>query len=102
MKTEEPFPTALAALLSERDWSGRQLSRATKEGGQSGLSHPTVAMLLRGDLEPSVNAMTIIAKALRIKPEFFAEFRLEAARTRLNWRAVGVPAALKELARYSK
>ena len=100
--TNDDFATALGALLAERDWSGRQLSRATKEDGQKGLSHPTVAMLLRGDLEPSVNAMTVIAKALRIKEDYFAEYRLEQARSRLNWRTVGVPAALKELARYSR
>lgn len=99
--TNKSFPDALAELLAERDWSGRQLSRQTKEDGQKGLSHPTVAMLLRGDLEPSVNAMEVIAKALRIQPKVFAEYRLEQARERLNWRRVGVPAALKALAKCS-
>jgi transcriptional regulator with XRE-family HTH domain len=98
--TNKPFPVALAELLDERDWSARHLSRQMREAGK-GLAHPTIAMLLRGDLEPSLNAMTLIAKALRIRPEHFAEYRLERARDRLNWRKVGVPAALRELARYS-
>jgi hypothetical protein len=48
-------------------------------------------------MQPTMEAMEAIAKALDAKPEYFAEYRLEAARAALDWRTRGVKAALRAL-----
>lgn len=96
MKTQVPFAQALDELLTERELSQRQLSKMTAEHDDS-VSNVMISYLRRGDMEPSKRAMEAIAKALLLDPSYFAEWRLEAKRAELNWRHVGLKAALKAL-----
>jgi len=108
--TNEPFEVALRRLLEERDLSIRGLAKRTAERHPApegewsklasvrpdlrranydrspGLTHPYLGMLLRGELPTSPRACEIIADALNIQPEYFAEYRLDVARERLDWR----------------
>lgn len=96
MTTSKPFAEALSDLLQERELSLRQLEKLTAEHDDR-VSNVMLSYLTRGDMEPSRRAMEAVAKALLIDPEFFAEFRLEKKRDELNWRHVGLKAALKAL-----
>lgn len=99
MASTEAFPETLKALLDERSWSLRRLSRETRKNGAKGISGAAVAMMARGDLPPTREAMEIIAAALMVKPETFAEYRLERVRDGLNWRLHGTKKALARLER---
>lgn len=96
--SRKPFAETLSALLEEDDVSIRELARrGQKHSGTSWPSAVSISLLCRGEMEPTIEMMDVIARALQIKPETFAEYRLERARERLNWRTVGLAAALREL-----
>jgi transcriptional regulator with XRE-family HTH domain len=92
----KPFTETLAGLLEERDWSLRELSRQMEADGER-ISHVTLSALSRGVLPPSKRAMELIAKACRVDPAVFAEWRLEAKRLELDWRTQGLKRALRAL-----
>jgi transcriptional regulator with XRE-family HTH domain len=96
MRTSKPFPDAVQALLAERDWSLRELSRRTKGESDWG-SLSTMHLILKGDLRPTPEAIEKIASALRVPPEHFAEYRLAQGRRQLDPEAVGLKKALSNL-----
>ena len=89
------FGEELAEILYERQMSQRELSRLTRANGWG--SHATVARLVDGELPPTFRAVEEISKALHVKPERFAEYRLMVARRLLDPAAVGVEEALRNL-----
>jgi transcriptional regulator with XRE-family HTH domain len=91
----EPFSEALTDLLDEYEMSLRELTRRCRSNGWGNLT--TIARLAHGEMRPSIRAMEHIAKALGIRPETFADYRLATARRRLDPRAVGWKNALKNL-----
>ena len=92
-QTDKPFPEAVHELLAEKDWSIRELARRTKDETNWG-SVSMLALLARGELRPSVNAMESVAKTLRVSPEHFAEYRLAKLRSTLDPEVVGLAKAL--------
>lgn len=96
MQSKCPFAETLKSLLEVEQISQRELSRRCIDENGWGSSR-TISQLARGDLEPSFGAMENIAKALRISPATFAEYRLMAARNRLDPHVVGLKRALKTL-----
>ena len=95
-RSDEPFPVALQKLLDEREWTQRELSRRTsKELGWG--SHTAIALLLRGELEPTTEAMEAVAKVMRLSPSFFPEYRMAKARDQVDPRVVGFRRALRNL-----
>ncbi len=96
--TDKPFPEALSELLSEREWSLRELAKRTREELGWG-SHTFFGQLTRGLVSPSMQAMANIAAVMRIDPAYFAEFRLGAAREALDPEVVGLAEALRALER---
>lgn len=94
--SDKPFPQAVEDLLREREWSLRELQRRTQEEGKWG-SLSTIHQLLSGGLRPSYEAMEHVARALRVRPEYFAEFRLAKAQRELDWERVGLKRALRNL-----
>jgi hypothetical protein len=96
-RSSKPFTPTLEALLRERDWSVRRLSRETKEVAPPGIAHVTLRSMMVGDMAVSMRAMEAIAKACLVSPEHFAEYRLEAKREALNWRKRSLRSALREL-----
>lgn len=92
----QPFHKAVEAMLIKRDCGLRELQRRTqRNAGWGALS--TIGSLLNGQLKPSFEAMEHIAQALEIRPEYFAEYRLEKRRRELDPEYVGLSRALKNL-----
>jgi transcriptional regulator with XRE-family HTH domain len=96
MKSNRPFTETLKSLLDMEQISQRELGRRCVEENGWGSSR-TIAQLAKGELQPSFGAMENIARALRISPATFAEYRLMAARNKLDPREVGLKRALKTL-----
>lgn len=90
--TDKPFPEAVTELLAERDMSQRELIRQTRRNGWG--SPGTISFLMRDEQPPTVRAIEAIAKALKIRPEHFPEYRLAKARAALDPSVVGLEAAL--------
>lgn len=97
MLSKRPFGETLQSILDEEQISQRELGRRCVSESDWG-SNRTIAQLVRGELRPSLVAMENIAKALRIDPATFAEYRLVVARNRLDPDKVGLKRALKTLA----
>lgn len=93
--TTQPFPKALHELLAEQEISQRELIRRTQRHGWG--STGTITNILASDRSPSARAMEEIARALKIRPEHFPEYRLAKARTCLDPDVVGLEAALNGL-----
>lgn len=96
-----PFAETLQALLDERDWSQRELSRRLEAelGREDKIASSTIRLYFTGDMHPTRSAMERIAKVLRVSPNHFAEYRLEVVRDALNWRLVGTRKAVRSLER---
>lgn len=92
-----PFAETLDRLLEERSWSQRELSKRLTKEFPPGIHHVTISSMYRGTMHPSMRAMELIAKTMRVDPAEFAEYRLEARRDQLNWRKHGLRKALKAL-----
>ena len=96
MTSNRPFGETLQSILDMEQISQRELGRRCVQESHWG-SNRTIAQLVKGELSPSLGAMENIAKALRIQPETFAEYRLMVARNKLDPREVGLKSALKTL-----
>ncbi len=95
--SEQPFGEALQALMSERGLTYRALSQMTRELDGKGLTHAHINMLANGRERPSERAMVLVARALEVEPEHFAEYRLAAAMKELDPNVVGLEQALENL-----
>lgn len=95
--SEQPFGAALQAMMAERGLTYRGLSQLTREIDGKGLTHAHINMLGNGRERPSGRAMTLIARALEVEPEYFAEYRLSAAMKELDPNLVGLEQALENL-----
>lgn len=96
--TDKPFSEALKELLEERGWSLRELARRTQNETEWG-ALSTLHALLMGYTGPTPEAIERIAHVLRVKPEYFAEYRLAQERAALDPDVVGLDKALARLAR---
>lgn len=96
--TELPFCEAFSALKSARGVSWRSLQRATKaiDPTGTGLSAGHLCGLGQGLDLPSPAAISLIARALDVEPQYFAEYRLAEARALLDERSRGLAAALRQ------
>ena len=101
--TDKPFPKALQELLDEKEWSNRELSRRCQEESPTGWGTSiTINRLVNGEYKPPMSAIEIIAGVFRIKPDYFAEYRLGLARAQLDPEEVGLRVALKNLERFDR
>jgi transcriptional regulator with XRE-family HTH domain len=78
--SRQRFGPALKALLDEQGMSLRELAE------RLGLSHAHLSRVGRevGGRRPSVDLMVRISRVLRVQPEVFYEFRLDAVIQRLD------------------
>jgi transcriptional regulator with XRE-family HTH domain len=81
--------------MAERQLSYRALSECTRrvDAAGHGLTHGHVANLIAGRARPSRRALELIAHALELEPDHFAEYRLAELRDQLDERHVGFDAA---------
>ena len=92
-----PFGETLRALMDERGVSYRQLAEATRNLDGRGMTHAHINMLANGHDKPSMRAMELIAHALGVEPDHFAEYRLASAMRELDPTEVGLEQALANL-----
>lgn len=92
---------ALPALMRERGVSYRALAARTREraGDAMGVTSGHLANLVSGRSRASAPVLELIATALDVRPEYFAEYRLAVLRRSLDERAVGFDAVCR---RYSE
>lgn len=101
--TDEPFPTALRALMSDAGLTFRGLAAETRrlDGAGRGLSHGHLGQLAGSHQHPSQRALELLAAALDVAPEHFLEYRLAQLRHALNEREVGYDRARATLRRFA-
>jgi transcriptional regulator with XRE-family HTH domain len=77
--SEEPFGATIEALMAEAGVTYRELAART------GLSAGYLNHLVHGNRPvPSTEVVTTLAKALRVEPEHFREYRLRVITERLE------------------
>src|SRR4029450_4340582 len=77
--SNEPFGTALQALMTERNTTYRALADRT------GLSAGYLNHLVHGNRPvPSNEVISTLSKALRVEPEHFREYRIRVITQRLG------------------
>jgi transcriptional regulator with XRE-family HTH domain len=96
-ESTEPFGQALRALMNDRGLSYRGLADAIGMFDQQGITHAHLNMLANGHDKPSMRAMELIARACKVSPDYFAEYRLAAAMRELDPAVVGLEQALENL-----
>jgi lambda repressor-like predicted transcriptional regulator len=98
MGTDQPFHEAVRGVLAERGLTFRALAARTSEveSDGKGLSHSYLTTLGTHD-RPTPRAMEIVARALDLRPTFFAEYRLGLVRGLFDEEQQGLPRALQNL-----
>jgi transcriptional regulator with XRE-family HTH domain len=97
--SDRPASEALAALMEELALSNRRLAAATRKVDGRGMGHASIGNIRRGDDAPSIAALELLADAMGVDPDYFAEVRLARARDQLDPRVVGLKQALAALDR---
>ncbi len=83
--------------MESRGLSYRGLADAIRKFDEQGITHAHLNMLANGHDKPSMRAMELIARACRVPPEYFAEYRLAVAMRELDPELVGLEQALENL-----
>lgn len=93
---QAPFPDALKLLMEEQEITYRELEERTKRDdaltnkkGAKGLSNVSINMLATGRLAPTIESLEILARALRVEPTVFLDYRLAVLRFGLDPKIVG-------------
>lgn len=107
--TDWPFPDALELLAAQQ---GVEFHTGPTRGGQLNIEDlarriPKLNMMTLRRLHSGTRAvrpdhLEVIAEALGVAPEFFAEYRLWKAREALDPRVVGFDAAMNTLDRLGR
>src|ERR1700722_11227441 len=96
-ESNRPFGEALRLLMKDRRFSYRGLADATSSIDGKGMTHAHINMLANGHDKPSIRAMELLAHALGVSPDHFAEYRLATAMRELDPTEVGLEQALENL-----
>jgi hypothetical protein len=98
-ETTSVFAVALRELLIEHDFATRSgkpnWSAFAKE--IEGVSYETLRRVVAAALPPSRELIEECARALRIRPEYFLEYRLYRAQRDFDPREVGIDRAVENL-----
>lgn len=95
--SDEPFGSALRALMDVRGLTYRSLAEETRRIDGKGMTHAHLNMLANERDKPSTRAMKLIAEACEVQPDYFAQYRLAAAMRELDPGEVGLQQALQNL-----
>jgi hypothetical protein len=98
MGTDQPFHEAVRSVLAERGLTFRALAARTSEVDPDGrgLSHSYLTTLGTHD-RPTLRAMETVARALDLRPTFFAEYRLGVVRGLFDEEQQGLAQSLQNL-----
>ena len=100
--SSKPFGVALRALMDTRGMTYRELAEETRLLDGRGMTHAYINMLVKGHDKPSVRAMELIAQACGVPPDYFAEYRLNAAMRRTRPSRSGPRASARESQRSAR
>ncbi len=101
--TESPFPLALRELVIENDYvtqTGRP-NWAAFAAELEGFHYESIRRVAAGRRYPSPRLIEECARVLRVRPEYFIEYRIDLARRQFDPRAVGFERARENLALWS-
>jgi len=104
METTKPFPLALRELLVDNDMvtkTGKQ-NWAALASELEGVHYETLRQAATGRRPPTPRLMEECASALRVRPEYFLEYRIHMARRELDPSAVGLERVLRNLATWAE
>jgi hypothetical protein len=104
METTKPFPLALRELLVDNDMvtqTGKQ-NWAALASELEGVHYETLRQAATGRRPPTPRLMEECARALRVRPEYFLEYRIHMARRELDPSAVGLERVLRNLATWAE
>jgi transcriptional regulator with XRE-family HTH domain len=89
---------SLRSLMAERGLSFRRLAEKTRavDPNGRGLSYGHISNLAKGE-RPTEPTVRLLAKALELPPETFADYRIARLRASLDEREVGLDQALRTL-----
>lgn len=104
METTEPFPLALRELAIENDYvtQGGKPNWAALASELEGLHYETLRQAATGRRRPTPHLMEECARALRVRPEYFLEYRIYLAQRDFDPVAVGQDRALANLALWAR
>lgn len=94
--TDKPFGKAMRDLIADTEWvtqTGNPNWHAFAEQ-LDGVHYETLRKALAGDRTVTPHIMEEVARALRIKPQHFAEYRLYMAAKSFDVREVGFERAM--------
>jgi hypothetical protein len=100
METAKPFPLALRELVIENDYvtqTGKP-NWAAFAAQLEGFHYESIRRVAAGRRVPSARLIEECARALRVRPEYFVEYRIHLARRDFDPRAVGFDRARENLA----
>lgn len=93
----EPITVLLRRLATEQGRTYRDLAEQTRSLDKSGrgVTHSYIAGIASGREQPSPRSLELLAQALGVEPDVFAEYRLARLRVELDPKRVGFEAAWK-------
>jgi hypothetical protein len=103
-ETTKPFGAALRELLLEHDYatrSGKPNWRAFA-AELEGVHYETLRKAAAGERRPSLRLLEESARALRLRPEYFLEYRLHRAQRDFDPDAVGLDDAVRNLESWAR
>jgi hypothetical protein len=104
METAKPFPLALRELVIENDYvtqTGKP-NWAAFASELEGFHYESIRRVAAGRRFPSARLIEECARVLRIRPEYFVEYRIHLVRRDFDPRAVGFERARDNLVLWSK
>jgi hypothetical protein len=103
METTKPFPLALRELAIENDYvtQGGNPNWAALASELEGIHYETLRQAATGRRRATPRLIEECARALRVRPEHFLEYRVYLAQREFDPAAVGHERALENLARWA-
>jgi hypothetical protein len=104
MDNSKPFQDALRELVVDNDYvtQGGQPNWAAFAAEVKGFHYETLRRAATGRRPPSPQLMEECARTLRVRPEYFIEYRVYLAQRDFDPAAVGLERALEHLATWSQ
>jgi len=104
METAKPFPLALRELVLENDHATQAGTPnwASFASELQGIHYETLRQAATGRRRASPRLIEECARALRIRPDYFLEYRLYLAQRDFDPDAVGYDRALEHLALWAR
>jgi hypothetical protein len=103
METTKPFPVALRELVIDNDYVTRtgKPNWAAFAAECHGFHYETVRRAATGRRPPSPALIEECSRVLKLRPEYFLEYRIHLAQREFDPGAVGLERALEQLAAWA-